>query len=247
VKEGTGTEGDYMKKAKVALFFAGIAIIYLIIQFQFDSNASWKTWSLPLSGKIIVIDAGHGGVDGGAVGNDGTLEKDIALEVALILRDYLQQEGALVKLTREEDKDLASPDTKGYSNRKSEDLKKRLELINNSDASMFLTLHLNAIPSTKWRGAQTFYHRHFDESRRLSLFIQDEIRGNLENTTRSAKAINNIYLLKYAEIPGALVEVGFLSNPAERNLLKTEEYQKQLAASIYQGILRYYTKEKAPN
>lgn len=235
------------KPIQTSLFISGVILLFIIFQYQFNSNDSWKTWNLPLSGEVIVLDAGHGGPDGGAVGKDGTLEKDISLNVVLYLRDYLQQEGALVKLTREDDRDLADENTKGYSNRKREDLKERLEIINDSNADFFISLHLNAIPSTKWRGAQTFYYPHFDESKNASIFIQEEIKRNLENTNRYAKAINNIYLLKHAKIPGSLVEIGFLSNPGERDLLKTEKYQKKLAASIYQGVLRYYTEEDIPS
>lgn len=230
------------QKVKLSLFISGVILLFIIIQYQVTSNDSWNTWNLPMSGKVIVIDAGHGGPDGGAVGGEA-LEKDIALNVVLYLKDYIQENGGLVLLTREEDSDLAAKDTKGYSRRKAEDLKKRLELINESGADVFLTIHLNAIPSPRWRGAQTFYNPHFEESERMAKFIQDEIRRNLENTTRYAKAVNNLYLLKHAKIPGTLVEIGFLSNTHERELLQTDEYQKKMAASIYEGMLRYFTKE----
>src|SRR5699024_6262187 len=114
--------------------------------------------SLPLSGKTIVLDPGHGGPDGGAVGKDETEEKDIALSVAKKLQDYLQQSGALVYLTRETDKDLAAEDTEGLSNRKSEDIRNRLEFIHDRKADFFVTIHLNALTSTRWHGAQTFYY-----------------------------------------------------------------------------------------
>ncbi|MBX4340793.1 N-acetylmuramoyl-L-alanine amidase, partial [Mycobacterium tuberculosis] len=99
------------------------------------------------------IDPGHGGPDGGAVGTEH-LEKDIALAISKQIRDYLQEQGALVLLTRERDTDLADKDMKGYSKRKGEDLRKRLELINDSEADMYLSIHLNAIPSRQWSGAQ---------------------------------------------------------------------------------------------
>lgn len=204
-----------------------------------------KSWNLPLSGRIIILDPGHGGPDGGAVGEE-VLEKHIALNVAKKLRDYLQQQGALVLLTREDDSDLADKDTRGYSRRKVEDLKKRVQFINQSEADLFISIHLNAIPSPRWRGAQTFYYDSFIENERLAKFIQAELRRNLENTDRSAKVINTVYLLKYAKKPGALVEVGFLSNPEERKLLDSDSYQIKLAASIYKGVLRYFSNEKSP-
>ncbi|MFL6560575.1 MAG: N-acetylmuramoyl-L-alanine amidase CwlD, partial [Bacillus sp. (in: firmicutes)] len=184
-----------------------------------------------------------GGPDGGA-GTGQTLEKDIALEITKKVRDYLQMQGALVIMTRETDTDLADPATKGYSRRKVEDLKKRLLMINNGDNDLFVSIHLNAIPSSRWSGAQTFYAPQFKENAKAAKFIQNELVKNMENTTRSAKPINNVYILKNAKKPGVLVEVGFLSNPTEKANLKTDSYQEKIAVSIYQGITRYYTNEK---
>ena len=232
---------------KVKLWSALISSIIVIVLFQyiFVHTTSTKTWNLPLSGRIIVLDPGHGGPDGGAVGDD-VLEKEIALKVAAKLRDYLQQQGALVLMTRETDSDLADKDTRGYSRRKAEDLRKRVALINESEADLFISIHLNAIPSPRWRGAQTFYYGSLIENERIAKFIQAELRRNLENTNRVAKMIDTVYLLKYVKKPGALVEVGFLSNPQERELLASDHYQTKLAASIYKGILRYFSNEKNP-
>jgi N-acetylmuramoyl-L-alanine amidase len=228
---------------KIISFIAGLLVLFLILQHDFSENNSWNSWNLPLSGKIILLDAGHGGPDGGA-GTGKTLEKDIALEITLKVRDYLQEQGALVIMTRETDKDLAAPDVKGYSRRKVEDLKQRLKMINSIDNDFFVSIHLNAIPSARWSGAQTFYTPHHKENARAAKFIQEELRKNLENTTRKAKPINNVYILKHAKKPGILVEVGFLSNPTEKELLKTEPYQNKVAASINNGIMRYFTNEK---
>lgn len=238
-----------MVRGKVKFIGIGIGIIALIfiIQYQLVSNDSWKSWNLPLSGEIIVIDPGHGGPDGGASYGNDVFERDIALNISLKLKDYLQEQGAVVVLTRENSDDLASPDTRGIRNRKVEDLRNRVKFINESNASSFVTIHLNAIPSERWSGAQTFYYGSFEENKRLATFIQTEVTRNLENTNRTAKPISGIYLLKKAQIPGALVEVGFLSNPVERRLLQKESYQEQMAASIYKGILRYYTNEPDPS
>ena len=231
------------RKWKVISFAIGLIILFLILQHDFSEDDSLGNWSLPLSGKIILLDPGHGGPDGGAESGD-TLEKDIALEITLKVRDYLQEQGALVVMTRETDTDLADPNTRGYSRRKVEDLRKRLNMINDSDNDFFASIHLNAIPSARWSGAQTFYAPHHKENARAAKFIQEELRKNLENTTRKAKPINEVYILKHAEKPGILVEVGFLSNPAERANLKKESYQEKVADSIYRGILRYFTNEK---
>ncbi|MEB3752687.1 N-acetylmuramoyl-L-alanine amidase CwlD [Geobacillus sp. FSL W8-0032] len=234
------------KKWKWLAILAVVTITALFLFLSlFSDLTSTKPWNLPLSGRIIVLDPGHGGPDGGAVGGE-VLEKEIALSVAKKLRDYLQQQGALVLMTRETDRDLASPSTRGYSRRKTEDLRERTALINQAEADLFISIHLNAIPSPRWRGAQTFYYGSLIENKRLAKFIQAELRRNLENTDRSAKMIDTVYLLKHAKIPGALVEVGFLSNPDERELLASDHYQTKLAASIYKGVLRYFSNEPTP-
>jgi N-acetylmuramoyl-L-alanine amidase len=231
------------RRLKLIGFIVGLGVLFFILQQSFTEEKSWSAWSLPLSGKIILLDAGHGGPDGGA-GTGDTLEKDIALNITLKVRDYLQQHGALVIMTRETDKDLAAPGTRGYSKRKVEDLNKRLKMINESDNDFFVSIHLNAIPSSKWSGAQTFYSPHYKENAKAAKFIQAELRQNLGNTTRKAKSISTVYILKNAKKPGALVEVGFLSNPGEKANLKRDTYQEKVAASIYQGIIRYFTNEK---
>lgn len=229
---------------KIVAWFLGLAILAFFIQLPVQqTETTWASWSLPLSGKTIVLDPGHGGPDGGAVGSDNTVEKDIALQVSKQLQRYLQQAGALVYLTREKDEDLAAEETKGLARRKSEDIRKRIAFIEEKRADFFLTIHLNALPSERWRGAQTFYYPKFDENSHLAKMVQAEIRRNMENTNREALEINGIYLLKHADIPGALVEIGFLSNVEERELLKQEEYRESMAASIYQGILRYVTED----
>lgn len=230
------------KKVKAGAFIIGLTILFFILQYDFSDDDSWESWNLPLTGKIILLDPGHGGPDGGA-GDEEALEKDIALSVSLKLRDYLQEQGALVLMTREEDRDLAPEGTKGYSRRKVEDLKKRLELINDSSAEFYVSIHLNSIPSPRWSGAQTFYSNHLIENGKAAKFIQDELRRNLENTTRKAKPINNVFIVENAKKPGALVEIGFLSNSEEKNRLKTDDYQEKVSASIYNGVLRYFTNE----
>ena len=199
--------------------------------------------ALPLTGKVIVVDPGHGGMDGGAVGADQTLEKEIALIVSHKLRDYLQQSGANVYLTRETDRYLAEDSTNSVSQRKVEDIKNRVAFMEEKDPDIFITIHLNALPSTQWRGAQTFYHPNQPQSQVLAETIQAQIRTNLENTTRQALAINGVYVLKHANRPAALVEIGFLSNPDERELLKQASYQDEMAASIYLGVLEYFSEQ----
>ncbi|RFU61446.1 N-acetylmuramoyl-L-alanine amidase CwlD [Peribacillus glennii] len=233
------------RKLKYTGFAIGFIVLFLIVTVKFVDDDSWKSWNLPLSGKIIILDAGHGGPDGGAI-VQSVLEKEIALKVTVKIRDFLQEQGALVIMTREDDGDLADENTKGIRNRKREDLRNRVKMINESEADLFLSIHLNAIPSGRWKGAQTFYTRRYEENEQVAKFIQAEIRRNLENTNREARPIQNVYLMRNAQKPGALVEIGFLSNPEDRANLLKESYQEKIAASVYKGVLRYLTEKKMP-
>lgn len=224
-----------------------LAFFLLIVVFTYDQQepASWSTWSLPLSGTVIAIDAGHGGKDGGAVSADGrVLEKEVTLAISMYLRDFLQEAGAFVVMTREEDKDLASPESHRLGKRKSEDTRNRVKFINEHTPDFAVSIHLNAIPSPRWSGAQTFYFPAFKESGEMAALIQDEIKRVLENTNRHPVITDDLFLIREVKCPAVLVEVGFLSNEAEAKQLGSSEYQKAMANAIYQGILRHYAGEK---
>jgi len=231
---------------KLVLAVALAALIVVIYMNELPTTKTWSDWSIPLSGRTIVLDAGHGGPDGGASSKSGLIEKDVNLAIALYVRDYLQQAGAVVYMTREVDTDLADPGTKGLSKRKTEDLRARADFINQKNADLFLSIHMNATPSPKWSGAQTFYAPNHPDNYTLASLIQNELKRNLNNTDRVVKQMESTFLLKTLKMPSALVEVGFLSNPAEAGRLADPGYQKKVAASIYQGLLRYYSGEKAP-
>ena len=230
------------RKLKYTGFSIGLIMLFLIITLKFIEDDSWNAWNLPLTGKIIVLDAGHGGFDGGA-NFESIQEKEISLAVTKKIQDFLQEQGALVLLTREDDSDLASDGTKGIRNRKREDLQNRVKVINESEADLFLSIHLNAFPSRSSSGAQTFYTNRYLENKQAAEFIQQEIIRNLENTSRQPRVIQNIYLMANATKPGALVEIGFISNAAERQNLIQESYQEKIAAAVYKGILRYFTED----
>jgi N-acetylmuramoyl-L-alanine amidase len=163
----------------------------------------------------------------------------VTLSIALYLRDYLQQSGAVVVMTREEDKDLADEGTKGYSKRKTEDLLNRVELIEKQKADLLISIHLNSYPSAKWTGAQTFYSASNELNQKLAKSIQEELKRNLSNTDRLPKPADTVFLLKTLTIPTALVEVGFLSNPQEAKQMGNDEYQRKVADSIYRGVLKF--------
>ena len=225
---------------KLVGFLFAIIVLTSIMFKDIPLTRSWSAWSLPLSGKIFVVDAGHGGEDGGAQTADGAYEKEINLKIARYLQDYLNEAGALVIMTREKDVDLASESADGRGRRKLEDLQNRVRLVNDSMADFFVSIHLNSIPSERWHGAQTFYYPVREENEQMAKLIQQELTNSLKYSDRKAQARNDIIFLKYSKIPSVLVEAGFLSNPTEASLLKTDEYQKKVAFTIYQGIAKYY-------
>ncbi|KXG74743.1 N-acetylmuramoyl-L-alanine amidase CwlD [Thermotalea metallivorans] len=199
-----------------------------------------ETSTLPTTNKVIVVDAGHGGIDGGAVGKSGILESHVNLEIALRLRKLLEQSGALVILTRDADIGLYS-DSGRIRDKKNEDLKNRKKIMDESDADIFVSIHLNSFPQPQYYGAQTFYPQNSEKSKMLAEFIQEELIRVLNNgNTRKSKLKSDVYLMQESSIPLVLVECGFLSNPMEERLLQEPKYQEKVAWSIYIGILRYF-------
>jgi len=229
---------------KITGFIMAIFILTMIMFYDIPFKESWSAWNLPLSGKIIILDPGHGGVDGGAVSDTGQNEKEITLSISKYLQDYLNESGALVIMTRESDIDLADKGTTGVSRRKLEDLQNRIRLTNDSMADFFVSIHLNSIPSDRWHGAQTFYYPVREENEKMAKLIQQEMIKSLANTDRVPLPRNDLMVLKYVDVPSVLVEVGFLSNTEEARLLSTKEYQRKVAFSIYQGISKFYAKEE---
>ena len=219
-----------LKKLWMALGVLCLALSFIIVEVV-QAN---KT-----SGVIIYIDPGHGGSDGGAIGADGTYEKDIVLPISLALEELFVSDGYDVIMTRREDIDLAPS---GSHNRKRDDIHKRVELINNSGAELYLSIHANIFPNSYCWGAQTFFKRNESKSRELAVNVQNSLLLNLMNTYRVAKHINDVYIVDNVIIPGCLVEVGFLSNREELELLKSNNYQKEVAMAIFLGVKEYLEK-----
>ena len=212
------------KKVLTTCFVVGVVLLFLMMSYRMNQRVSFQQWNLPLAGKVIVIDPGHGGIDGGATFN-GVIEKNVTLPISLRLRDYLQEQGALVLMTREKDVDLASSNSRSIRERKRTDLIARTKFINNSEADLYISVHANAFPQVNSKGAQTFYSPKFSENK------------------QAAKLMESVYLVKHANKPGVLVEVGFLSNDEERRNLQNKVYQDDIALSIYTGVIRYFLKE----
>lgn len=189
--------------------------------------------TVPVSDKVIVIDAGHGASDGGAVGLSGTSEKEINLEIAMRLKELLEKTGAQVIVTRADDEPLADS--------KREDMRLRKNIRDKSDADIFVSIHMNKFPESKYSGAQVFYSSD-EESKRLGEAIQDSMKTilNPNNNRVAKKAEDSIYILKKSSVPSVIVECGFLSNPEEEQLLKSRDYQEKVAWSVYSGIIDYF-------
>jgi len=190
-----------------------------------------------VAGRHVAIDPGHGGVDPGAVGQGGTLEKEIVLDIALKLKPLFEQGGVSATLTREEDIDLGSG-TGTLREQKRADLAARVALANESGADVFISLHANSFPSPKWSGAQTFYYPGRSESESLAIAIQAELVKLMPGNGRKAGP-GEYYVLEHANMPAAVVEVGFLSNPREEELLRDSEYRAKIAEAIFRGVLRF--------
>lgn len=186
-----------------------------------------------LMGKVIVIDAGHGGKDSGTLYGD-LLEKDLNLAIALKLKEQLTSYGVDVIMTRESDNDLSDKDAK---RRKKSDFDHRIELINNSNADLYLSIHMNYLADSKYYGAQVFYTT---GNEILASTIQNGFRKDLGTPRLEKKMSNDLYMYKKLEVPGVLIECGFLSNSNDRNHLRDDNYQDLFVQSIIKSLLIYY-------
>ncbi len=194
--------------------------------------------SYTVANQVIVVDAGHGGFDPGAIGPGKNQEKDITLSISRKLAHYLSQAGALVVNIREEDADLAGEGFSGsLLERKRKDLAARVAIAEKNKADIFISIHTNADISPRWSGAQTFYSGNSEEAKKIAISIQDELTRVLGNTNRKAKT-GNYYVTNKTDMTSVIVEVGFLSNPKEEKLLISDEYQDKVALAIFSGIAK---------
>jgi N-acetylmuramoyl-L-alanine amidase len=222
--------------SKRLLIYAWITFGAVLLTFYAIKN----TQSVPtavlsdqLEGRTIVIDAGHGGFDPGAVSKRGTKEAELNLYIAQKLQNLLEARGAVVIMTRTEQKALAST--------KREDMRKRIEILRESNADIAISIHLNKFKQPQYFGAQTFYMSGSYEGELLAQNIQRQLiqilgRGN----RREIKPVKDFLILKAGNMPTALVECGFLSNPEEEQLLLSDRYQELIAWAILMGILDYF-------
>lgn len=187
----------------------------------------------PYKGVVMVLDSGHGGKDDGAR-NQGIKEQELNLQITLKLKEQLEALGMKVILTREDENDLASLSA---SNRKKEDMEKRVAIINQKNVDFFISIHMNAYADTSVKGSQIFYNQGDENSHVFASAIQEEIVKVSES--KMEIKTGDYYILKNSNKIGILLECGFISNEEDRNKLTNEEYQKDLCQSIKQGIMNF--------
>ncbi len=234
--------GDRMKvKTIYLMILAVILITFCLVMYSAFSNITARTDSDSLEQQpMIVIDAGHGGEDGGAEVN-GVLEKDINLSIAGKLSEILRLCGCRVTEIRDEDISVYDSDAQTLREKKVSDLKRRVEIANESDNNILVSIHQNKFDNSAYSGAQLFYSSNHDDSRVLAESIRGAITSLLQkdNTRELKPAGSDIYLLDHAEVPAVIVECGFLSNQQERSKLMDDAYQNEMAYAVAMGVLEY--------
>lgn len=193
---------------------------------------------------VIILDPGHGGIDGGATGADGTRESDLNLSIALKSDAVLGLLGEQTRLTRDQDQDLSQESAVSISQKKVSDIRNRVELVNSTANSILLSIHCNSFSESKYHGAQVFYNGR-GSSQELSRAIQSQIQQTVDpaNLRESKKIQPDVYLMQHIEVPGVLVECGFLTNPGELLKLNTDDYQKQLAVAIAVAVTNHLSED----
>lgn len=223
-----------IKSIKKAIVIAGLSAAALLPSMSKIPES--KEAMMPVENRTVVIDAGHGGFDPGKEGSSGEDEQYINLKIASYLQQYLEQSGASVIITRNDDSALG--DTK------KSDMSERRNIIEDSDADITVSIHQNSFPSKNVHGAQVFYYKDSEEGKKLAEYVQDALIETLDNSnTRTAKANSDYYMLRTNSTPSIIVECGFLSNPSEEASLNSPDYQQKTAWAIYKGIIDYFHAE----
>ncbi|MBQ9080444.1 MAG: N-acetylmuramoyl-L-alanine amidase [Clostridia bacterium] len=239
----------FLRTLLIMLFLVLFAALTLIIAFPSLMSDADAGASLPTTSPTVIIDAGHGGEDGGALGDDGTKEKDLNLDIALALCDMLRAEGVNVIMTRTEDILLYDRNADYEGKKKVLDLRARLRVSEDNPGALFISIHMNAFPQKKYDGLQVYFPLGDTASEALAKLIQDDIHATLQpqNLRRPKGAGSNVYLLDKNPNTAVLIECGFLSNDAECARLNDAAYRRQLALIFYNSIMKYISDDsKSP-
>lgn len=214
-----------IKLIMIIVFFIVISSFYVVQSLEFNDN---------LIGKLIYVDPGHGGADPGAIYKN-IKESDINLSVSKKLKENLEKLGATVYIIRDGDYDLSSTTI----SRKRSDLYNRIQLINNSKVDLYISIHINAEPTTLWYGAQTFYYPSNKNNIILAKHIQDCLAKST-STKREISRINDTFMYTNIRVTGVLIELGFITNYQDRTKLINDEYQEKLVTAVSKGIISYF-------
>lgn len=229
-----------LNKEKILYILSCIIISIIFFDFTTTQNVI-ETSSTPVSNHVVVLDAGHGLPDGGAESSDGVYESSINLSIVEKLQGLLEASSCTVILTRSDENGIYELDAETIREKKISDMKNRVQIGNNSNAEIFVSIHLNTISNSKYSGWQTFYKDGDENGINLATCIQDSLNYSIQReNNRVASKISDIYLTENLEIPFTIIECGFLSNSEECALLQTENYQEILAWGIYGGIMDYF-------
>lgn len=230
------------KKSIIAIITAFLIILSAMLYLTFMANFSAaEASSMPITQKTVIVDAGHGGDDGGAIGIDGTVEKDINLDIALKLEKILNFYGFNVIMTRTQDVMTCDDGLDSLRKRKISDIHNRFELMRKNPDAIFISVHQNKFEDSSQHGTQVFYSGNDERSKELAEAIQTSVTLTLQrkNDRVVKKSGSGIYLLYHAKIPAVLVECGFISNSDDVKKLKDESYRMKLAILIADGLLKY--------
>ncbi len=221
-----------------------VAIILSVTSYYASEKNKIKTMetvSLPVSGKTIILDAGHGYPDEGAESSNGITEQKINLVITKKVQSLLEQSGCNVILTRSDENGIYDAEATTLRQKKVSDIKNRVKIGNQSSADAFVSIHLNKIPQSQYYGWQAFFKPNNDKSEALAKSLQEELNASMQRENkREALKITGKYIIEHVEIPISIIECGFLSNPEEEKLLQQDEYQNRLAWGIYNGIMDYF-------
>lgn len=216
-----------------------MGVVFLIGSFLLAKETAEyvNTASIRQRELCVVIDAGHGGIDPGKIGINGALEKDVNLEIAYMVKGFLEAADVKVVMTREGDSGLYDENS---TNKKVEDMKRRIRLIDETAPVLTVSIHQNSYGEEYVHGAQVFYYDGSTQGEELAKRIQAELIETVDpENSRQIKANDSYYLLKKTGIPIVIVECGFLSNRAEAEKLTDKNYQEKIAWAIHLGILQY--------
>lgn len=228
-------------KLKTLMYCLGAVFVFLIVSLAIAAGKSVSV-SLPASQKpVIVIDAGHGGEDGGTQSATGILEKDINLSIALIIKQELEKDGFRTVMIRDSDRLIYDENSTTMRSKKSSDIHNRLSIMKANRGCIFLSIHQNHFSESKYSGAQVFYRPGHSESSALAESIQRSIVNSLqkENTRQIKECPSSVYLIYNAVSTAVMVECGFLSNEEEAQKLNSSDYQYAISLAIIQGLKDY--------